>query len=87
VTLGPRGSLLDLELAADGTGAATYWTGGWRNPKPVLRRLIADGSWTPAERLPSIEMELVAAPGGRLVAAWKTLRRDGREVLTVGEFG
>jgi hypothetical protein len=87
VTLAPRSALLTLALAADGTGSAAFWTGGWRNPKPVLRRLVADGSWTAAEPLPSIEMEYVAAPAGRLGAAWKTKRRDGREVLTVGVFG
>jgi len=64
-------------LAADGSGAVS-----WTSPRgPFTRVLSSDGHW----RAPvSGGGLLVAAPGGRVTAAWTEQRRRGGEVLRVG---
>ena len=73
----------DFSLAADGTGAAAWNSGSWRRPRLVVRILGADGTWGPPSPLPGSDLQIVAAPGGRVTAAWTT-KSARRETLSVG---
>ena len=88
ISLGRFGSYpLELSLAADGTGAAVWNSADFdRATALVIRKLGADGSWSPASPLPGSGVVIAAAPGGRVTAAWTTRTRRG-ERLHVGLVG
>jgi hypothetical protein len=67
----------EFSLAADGTGAAAWNRGSWNRPRLVVRVLGADGAWGPPSSLPGSDLQIVAAPGGRVTAAWMTSTRRG----------
>jgi hypothetical protein len=84
VSLGHFGAYpRELSLAADGSGAAAWNRGGWSHPRLVIRFLGADGAWGPPRPLPGADLQIVAAPGGRVTAAWVTIARR-RETLHAG---
>ena len=64
--------------ASDGTGAAAWNSGSWSRPRLIARVLSVDGTWGRPVSLPGVDLRIVAAPGGRLTAAWvsKTRRQD-----------
>jgi hypothetical protein len=71
-----------LSLAGDGSGAVA-----WPCDTQITARLLnTEGVWGPPIKLPSV-VQLVAAPGGRVNAAWLADARGTRRSLRVGQLG
>lgn len=75
----------EAALAADGSGAVAWY----ERSAVVLRKLGVDGGWAAPVPITGVswgDLQLSAAPGGVVTAAWQERDAEGRDVLRLAAF-